>query len=187
MGRDVLRQAPQELAMNPRHRSGTAACLIVAFAGVIAVAGCGGKSDKQATGVGDAFAAKALAVCQTALKSKQAWQPFPVPNFNPTDPDASKFPEVSSWLKKQVAPTFQSWFDGLQALGTPPTAQEDWQATLDAVEKINKLNGDQITAANNSDADAFKAATAELDSIQDKLVAASKKAGVSDCAKVHEA
>jgi hypothetical protein len=187
MGRRVLRQAPQEFGLNLRHRVGMAACLIVASVAVIVLAGCGGKSDEQATGVGDEFATKALAVCQAALEDKQAWQAFPVSNFDPSDPDASKFLEVSTWLTQQVAPTFQNWLNDLQALGTPPTAQQDWKATLDAVEKINKLNGDQITAANNGDAVAFKAATNALNSTQDELVAASEKAGVSGCADVHAA
>ena len=62
------------------------------------LAGCGGNSDKQATGVGDEFASKAIAVCEAALEDKHDWQPFPVAGFDPADPDASKFPEVSTWL-----------------------------------------------------------------------------------------
>ena len=147
--------------------------------------GCGGTSDKQTAGVGDQFASKALAVCAAALKDKHDWQPLPVDGFDPTDPEASKFPEVSAWLAKQVAPTFHMWLSELEALGTPPSAQTDWNATLAAVKKIDQLNSDQITAANERDADAFAAATAALGSTQDELVAASKRAGVADCADVH--
>ena len=161
--------------------------LLVVFAAMIVLAGCGGKSDKQSTGVGDAFAAKALAVCQATLEDKQDWQPFPVSGFDPLHPDPSKFPEVSAWLTEQVAPTFHMWLSGLQALGAPPSAQEDRNATLAAVEKIDNLNGDQISAANNRDASAFAAADTDLQSAQDELVAASEKAGVSDCADVHAA
>ena len=50
------------------------------------------------------------------------WRPFPVADFDPADPDASKLPEVSAWLAKQVAPTFHIWLSGLQALGRPPAA-----------------------------------------------------------------
>ena len=144
-------------------------------------------SDKQTTGVGDEFASKAVAVCAAALEDKHNWQPFPVADFDPADPDASKFPEVSTWLAKQVAPTFHMWLSGLQALGTPPTAQADWNAVLAAVKKIDQLNSDQITAANEHDAAAFAAANSALDSTQDELVAASEKAGVADCANVHAA
>ena len=161
--------------------------LIVVVAVVVVLAGCGGKADTQSTGVGDGFAAKALAVCQAARNDKQGWQPFPVSDFDPFHPDPSKFPEVSSWLEGQVSPTFHMWLSGLQALGAPPSAQEDWKATLDAVEKIDKLNGDQITAANNRDVSAFAAADTDLQSDQDELVAASEKAGVPDCADVHAA
>ena len=79
------------------------------------------------------------------------------------------------------------WLSDLQALGTPPTAQTDWNAVLVAVKKIDQLNSDQIKAANDDDGDAFAAANSELDSTQDELVAASKRAGVADCADVHAA
>ena len=80
------------------------------------------------------------------------------------------------------------WLSGLQVLGTPPTAQADWNAVLAAVKKIDQLNSDQIpTAANEHDAGAFAAANAALDSAQDELVAVSKRAGVADCADVHAA
>ena len=125
--------------------TGTCFCLVL-------LAGCGGTSDKQATGVGDEFASRALAVCEAALDDKHGWQPFPVGDFDPSDPDASKFPEVSTWLAKQVAPTFRMWLGGLKALGTPPTARADWNAVLAAVKKIDQLNSDQITAANERDA-----------------------------------
>ena len=123
----------------------TASCFCV-----LLLAGCGGSSDKQATGVGAEFASKALAVCEAALADKHDWQPFPVDGFDPSDPDASKFPEVSTWLAKQVAPTFHMWLSDLQALGTPPTAQTDWNAVLAAVKKIDQLNSDQIKAANDA-------------------------------------
>ena len=71
---------------------------------LVFLAGCGGTSDKQTTGVGDEFASKAVAVCAAALAEKHDWQPFPVADFDPADPDASKFPEVSIWLAEQVAP-----------------------------------------------------------------------------------
>lgn len=158
----------------------TAACLCVML-----LAGCGGNSDEQTAGVGDEFASKALKVCEATLKDKQGWQPFPVADFDPTDPDPSKFPEVSTWLAHQVAPTFHMWLSGLQALGTPPAAQADWNAVLAAVNKIDQLNSDQITAANKHDAGAFAAATSALESTQGDLVTATDKAGVADCADVH--
>ena len=101
-------------------------------------------------------------------------------------PTHQDYPEVSTWLTQQVAPTFKMWIDGLQALGAPPSAQEDWNATLAAVEKINKLNTDQITAANKRDTAASRRRQ-RTQPTQDDLVAASEKAGVSDCADVHAA
>jgi hypothetical protein len=75
----------------------------------------------------------------------------------------------------------------LQALGTPPSAEDDWDAMLAVVRNIDQLNSDQITAANAGNSAAFASATTALGSAQDDLVAASKKAGVSDCADVHAA
>ena len=153
---------------------------------LLLLAGCGGTSDKQPPGSATCSRAKP-SPCAKALKDKHDWQPFPVTDFDPADPDASKFPEVSTWLAEQVAPTFHMWLSGLQALGTPPTARADWDAVLAAVKKIDRLNSDQITAANEHDARAFAAANSALDSTQDELVAASEKAGVADCAEVHAA
>ena len=168
-----------------RWRHGTIRGLTATCFGVLLLAGCGGTSDKQTTGVGDEFASKAVAVCAAALADKHDWQPFPVVDFDPADPDASKFPEVSTWLANQVAPTFHMWLSGLQALGIPPAAQEEWNAVLAAVKKIDQLNSDQITAANKHDTGAFAAATSALDSAQDELVASTDKADVADCADVH--
>jgi hypothetical protein len=153
---------------------------------LLLLAGCG-NANKQDSGVGEEFASKAIAVCAAALKDKHDWQPFPVAHFDPADPDPARFPEVSTWLAEQVAPTFHMWLSGLQALGTPPTAQADWNAMLGAVEKIDQLNTDQITAADRHDVAGFVAADSTLDSTQDELVAASEDAGVGDCANVHAA
>lgn len=168
-------------------RSRTISALTAACCCLLLVVGCGGKSDTQTPGVGDEFATKALAACQAALDDKQGWQPFPVADFNPSEPDPSKFPEVSAWLAQEVAPTFHVWLSSLQALGTPPSAPHDWDAMLAVVQKIDRLNGDQIAAANARDSAAFASAATALGSAQDDLVAASEKAGVPDCAGVHAA
>src|SRR3954454_8733690 len=149
--------------------------------------GCGGKSDEQTAGMGDAFATKAVAACKAALADKQGWQPFPVANFNPSKPDSAAFPAVAAWLAKEVAPTFDMWLSALQALGTPPSAQDDWGDMLAVVKKIDQLNRDQITAANARDSAAFASATTALGSAQDDLVATSAKAGLPECADVHAA
>lgn len=160
---------------------------LIATCFCLLLVGCGGKSEKQTTGVGDAFATKAVAACKAALADKQRWQPFPVANFNPSEPDPAAFPGVSAWLAKEVAPTFHMWLSALQALGQPPSAQNDWDAMLAVVRKIDQLNRDQITAANARDSAAFASATTALGSAQDDLVATSEKAGVPDCADVHAA
>ena len=103
--------------------------VVVAFTSSLVVCGSGSGSDTT-SGVGSAFAQRALAACHAALEDKQAWRPFPVPDFNPSQPDASKFPEVAAWLDGEVTPTFEKWRDDLVALGDPPSGQAAWNDTL---------------------------------------------------------
>lgn len=154
---------------------------------------CGSGAGQPATtgrasaGVGDAFAAQALEVCQTAIGSKDAWRAFPVQNFDPNHPDASAFPEVATWLEDEVGPTFDAWRDDLTALGTPPTGTAAWTEVLDAVDTIARLNADQVTAARTGDVDAFVEATNGLHDVQPELERATAAAGVARCAQVHAA
>jgi hypothetical protein len=161
--------------------------VIIAVVATLSLAACGGSGSDASTGVGDAFAQRALAVCQTALEDKQGWAAFPVEGFNPSQPEVSRFPEVATWLHDEVAPTFEMWRDGLRALGEPPSGRAAWDDTVAAVTKIAQLNEEQITAANDSDVDAWATATQALRDTQTDLVAASDAAGVPACADVHAA
>ena len=156
-----------------------------ALATVLLLAGCGGESTSEAERVGTEFAGQAVEVCRAALADKQQWAPFPAENFDPRDPDPSQFTEVSGWLADEVAPTFEGWLADLDALGTPPTGQEAWDNVLTAVNEIVELNAAQVQAAREDDTDAFAVATDDLNSTQDKLVAATEEAGVAECADVH--
>jgi hypothetical protein len=162
----------------------------VLLALIVAVTGCGSSSSKTAGAepvVGVTFATKAVAVCKSALADKQTWKPFPVSDFNPTDPDPSAFPQVANWLQAEVAPTFENWHDDLVALGDPPAGKRDWRRTIEAISKINQGNRDQIAAARAGDVDAFKATTSRMKDIQEDLLEASNAAGVPSCAEVHTA
>ncbi len=160
---------------------------IIAFISSISLTACGsGLSSQAPPGVGQAFAARATAVCQRALEAKQAWSAFPASNFDPTHPDPSAFPEVAVWLEDQVAPTFTAWLDGLRALGVPPTGSQAWNDVLAAVEKIVQLNADQVAAAKAGNTEAFVAATNGLEETQIELERATAAAGVATCADVHK-
>lgn len=165
----------------------TTASAAVAALIVIALAGCGGGtgSTDSEPGVGSDFAAKARSACDAALKDKQTWTAFPVPDFNPTDPEPSAFPKVATWLEHEVAPTFKTWHDSLVALGDPPTDQQAWKDVIAAIATIEQGNKNQISAANANDPDAFKAATQTMKDAQTDLVAATDDAGVPTCAEVH--
>jgi hypothetical protein len=136
--------------------------------------------------VGEAFAARATAVCQKAIESKQAWSAFPVSGFDPAHPDPSAFPKTAVWLEDQVAPTFETWLNDLRALGEPPTGKTPWSDVLTAVEKIVQGNADEAAAANAGDTDAFLAAHDALIETQTELERATAAAGVPTCADVHK-
>jgi hypothetical protein len=161
-------------------RRAAPAAFLAAVVGLLFVA-CGG----EPSGVGEDFAARAAQVCQAALESKQAWSQFPVPNFDPVDPDPAAFPEVSTWLEDQVAPTFESWLDGLEALGDPPSAREAWADVLGAVERITAGNADEIAAAKAADVHAFVVAHDRLEQTQNDLETSTAEAGVASCADIH--
>jgi hypothetical protein len=147
---------------------------------------CGSGSDgRTATGVGDPFAARAMSVCQIALRSKQAWAAFPAADFDPSQPDPSAFPKVAAWLEDEVAPTFEAWLGGLKTLGTPPSGQDSWSEVLSAVGTIVQLNADQVTAATSNDTEGFVEAKDDLAATQTELERATQAAGVPMCADVH--
>jgi hypothetical protein len=152
----------------------------------IAMTACGGSdTGSPSSSVGEEFAARATAVCDTALRSKQAWSSFPVASFDPTHPDKAAFPQVAGWLEQEVTPTFDAWFQGLQALGDPPSGQQAWSDVLAAVGTIDELNADQVSTAKAGDAEGFARATQGLRDIQAELERATQAAGVASCATVH--
>lgn len=151
------------------------------------MAACGSDTtNAESPAVGEAFAVRAVSVCQAALAQKEAWRPFPYPEFNPTQPDPSKFPEVAVFLKEETAVTFEAWLAGLRALGEPPAGEEAWDDLLAAVETIVQLNATQVNAAEDEDPEAFVKATVELSQTQAELVRAAEAAGVVECADVHK-
>lgn len=167
-------------------RSRPPAIVLAALTSLVFV-GCSGTGSGASTGaaVGDAFAKRALAVCESAQTSKDAWTVFPGREFNPTQPDPKQFPQVGAWLEQEAGPTFDAWRDGLVALGTPPTGQQEWTRVLTAVRKIGDLNATQVRAAKANSVDAFINATKGLHDAQPELERATKAAGVAKCAEVH--
>ena len=96
---------------------------IVAIAALLSFVACSSGSDRPA--VGAAFARRAVAACNHARALKDAEGPFPYPDFNPTDPDPTKFPGVADALMKTDV-TFTTWLEEMRALGEPPSGNEAW-------------------------------------------------------------
>jgi hypothetical protein len=96
--------------------------------------------------VGAAFARRAVSACNDAKALKDAQGPFPYPDFNPTEPDPTKFPGVADALMKTDV-TFTTWLEEMRALGEPPSGNEAWAALLDAIKAHVRINRDQINAA----------------------------------------
>lgn len=135
-------------------------------------------------GVDDAFAARALAVCVDVMASKRAWTPFPAGAFDPTKPDPAKLAKVGEWLEADVAPTFATWRDQIDALGDPASGQDGWAAVVAGVASNVSLNADQIAAAKAGDPAAFASATRDLQASHTAFVAATKAAGVAACGDI---
>jgi hypothetical protein len=163
-----------------RHSAGRAAVLLV----VLIVGACGGEAPapSAAVGVDQAFRDRALAVCQDAVTSQKAWAPFPAGTFDPAKPDAAKLAVVASWLATEVAPTFDTWRDGLVALGPPAAGADAWASVIAEAKVTATFNDAQIAAASAADPVAFAKATADLRASHARLATAAGLAGVPACA-----
>ena len=89
--------------------------IVMAIAAGLALSACasdgprlGSAESAAAPAVGTDFAARAIAVCATALQRVQDQGAFPYPDFNPTDPDLSKFPGIADYLATSVE-TYSAW------------------------------------------------------------------------------
>lgn len=159
------------------------ACRAPALFAVVVLSACGGGTAQSAVGVPADFSTKALAVCQHAHELKLAQGPFPLPDFNPTDPDATKFPQVAAALRKTAA-TWETWLTELEALGEPSTGQGAWDDLVAAVRRHRDLNADQIAAADRGDRVAFASDYAAGVRTQADVLKAATAAGVAACAEV---
>jgi hypothetical protein len=132
----------------------------------LGVAACGSSSSASPPpAVGAAFATRAVAACHAAYAQKKAVA-FPYPNFNPTQPDASKFPGIAQYEAAHTVPAYKAWLREMQALGQPPTGQAAWADLLTAI-------GATFVK------DYYEGAKTQAD-----LLSAAGAAGVPECASV---
>ncbi len=114
--------------------------------------------------------------------SQKAWAPFPAGSFDPANPDPAKLAVVARWLTTEVAPTFDSWRDDLEALGAPTAGTDAWASVVAEAKATSTFNDAQIAAASSADPTAFAKATADLRASHDRLATATGRAGVAACA-----
>ena len=153
------------------------------MAAIVLVTGCGGGPAASPVAVPADFATKALAACQHAQELVVAQGPFPVANFNPTNPDATKFPAVAAYLRL-TATNWETWLSELQALSEPSTGQGAWDDLVAAVQQHRDLNADQIVAAESGDGTKFASDFAAGQKTQADVLRAATAAGVAACAQV---
>jgi hypothetical protein len=122
-----------------------------------------------------------VAVCESALAQKKALGPFPYPDFNPTQPDLSKLPDIAQSEAKTVE-IFQTWMREMQALGEPPTGKAEWADVLDALGSHVRVIAEQQAAAARSDGQTFTKDYYEGNKAQEAMVLATDAAGVPICA-----
>lgn len=162
---------------------------IVVAAG-LALAACasdgprvGSAVSAAAPAVGSDFAVRAVAACETALQRVQDQGAFPYPDFNPTDPDVSKFPEIADYLSTSVE-TVSAWLSDMQALGDPPSGLDAWNDLIAAIQRHVELDVEQQAAAATGDTETFTADFKLGLGTRDALFRAAEAAGVPECADV---
>lgn len=149
----------------------------------LSAAGCGGSAHTTPPAIGLQFQHQALAVCRAALTQKRAEGPFPVSNFNPTQPDPSQFPRVVPFFAKAIA-TYSAWLHRMRALGQPPGGRTAWADLLKAIGVQLHLHQDQRAAALRGDTATFVGDYQKGFKAIDNLQRAADAAGVSACASV---
>jgi hypothetical protein len=150
----------------------------------LGAAACGGSTTSNAPpAVGAAFATRAVAACHAAYAVKKA-VPFPYPDFDPTQPDTSKFPGIAQYEAAHTVLAYKSWLSGMQALGQPPMGQPAWADLLTAIAGHVRNASDQQAAAQRGDTQTFVRDYYDGTKIQGDLLSAANAAGVPECAAV---
>jgi hypothetical protein len=154
---------------------------------VLAVGGCGGTADTgQATAaLGDEFAARATAVCQTAHDRKQAQGSFADPDFNPTKPDPAKLVAVAAFIDRGTT-IYAAWLHDMRALGSPPSGQEAWNDVLAAIDAQLQQHKHQHAAALAGDTKTFAEDFERGARARAAMQRAAKAAGLPACAAVED-
>jgi hypothetical protein len=159
---------------------------IAAAVGLLVLSGaaCGGSSGKGShpDSLGEAFQAKATAVCETALSQKKAQGPFPYPDFNPTQPDLSKLPSIAR-LETTTVKIYQQWRRDLLMLGDPPTGRTAWNHFLAALSDSLQAIVDQQDAGERVDGPRFTEDYYAGNKYQHELERAADGAGLPACAR----
>jgi hypothetical protein len=80
--------------------------------------------------------------------------PFPYPDFNPTQPDLSKLPDIDRF-EVATAKIYETWLREMVALGQPPTGRGAWTDLMSALNGHVRVIVEQQTAADRVDGQTF--------------------------------
>jgi hypothetical protein len=179
------RQRPAVDSVGTKDRRRTLSIRVLAVASMgLGVAACGSSSAASPPpAVGTAFATRAVAACHAAYAQKKAVA-FPYPDFNPTQPDTSKFLGIAQYEAAHTVPAYTMWLREMQALGQPPTGQAAWADLVTAIEGHLRSASEQQAAAQRGDSATFVKDYYEGVKTQGDVLSAADAAGVPQCAAV---
>jgi hypothetical protein len=133
-----------------------------------------------ATGVEAAFQTKAVAACKAASDQLRAQGRFPFPDFDPVQPDTSKFPTIAAYEAKTVT-NDQEFQRSLVGLGQPTMGQSAWDTFLNVVDRFVRLSVAQQDAAQRNDPATFTRTYRDLVAQAGGAKATAAAAGVPSC------
>jgi hypothetical protein len=164
------------------------ACLGLALLAL--VSGCGSKSSTgthststpSASAAAAAFINRANAIC-TKPQIGPGPGPFPFPSFDPLHPDRSKLPAIGRYFERANAiPVLRGQIAQLNALGTPPKDQADWQRLLAAMQSNLTASARQDQAALTSNVPVFIATVKTVTTTMSQERSSATAFGATGCA-----
>jgi hypothetical protein len=160
--------------------------MAIALAAAAALVACGDSDSSSSSGgsgsVEQTPYGKELAkLCREASKSLSSGPPFPDPNFNALQPDASQLPAIGRFFENGSLPVFEKIEAKAQKLQPSAGEKQHLEAFVRQLDARVANLKQQIAAAKASDVSGFVATVKAADASTQKLQTAEAQLGVSDC------